>query len=219
MSPRRAKATRGRVGDDPATALRHHLIDTAEKLLAENQVGQITTRQIARTAGLSDGVLYNYFTDKHDLLIAALLRRYERVLHGSETDLPTPGTATVESNLIAYAEAALDLVSQALPMAAGLVSEPELLHRFIAELHREPFGPQRLREPIVTYLEAEQDLGRLGRFPVEAALTLILGPVIMLGFTELIAGASRDAVSAHIPDIIHTLVTGIAPAPTSGGRS
>lgn len=64
MSPRRAKATLGRVGTDPATALREHLVDTAERLLAEKQVGAITTREIARAAGVSDGVLYNYFADK-----------------------------------------------------------------------------------------------------------------------------------------------------------
>jgi AcrR family transcriptional regulator len=212
MSPRPAKATRGRVGDDPATALRQHLIDTAEKLLAERQVGAITTREIARTAGVSDGVLYNYFADKHELIIAALVRRYARVLARFDTGLPEPGTATVEANLITYAEAVLDVVAEALPMAAGLVTEPQLLHRFIAAIHQEPFGPQRMREPLAAYLAAEQELGRLGDFSVEATLSLIFGPVIMLGFAELVGGAPRQDVAASIPDIIHTLVNGIGPA-------
>ncbi len=211
MSPRRARATRGRVGDDPATALRQHLIDTAEKLLAEHQAGQITTRQIARAAGASDGVLYNYFADKNDLLVAALMRRYEQVLGQFEAGLPAPGTATVEANLVTYAQAALDMVAQAMPMVAGLISDPQLLHRFAAAMHREPFGPQRLRGPIAEYLEAEQKLGRLGSFPVESAVSLILGPVIMFGFGEVMGGESRRTVSTRIPDVVHTLVTGIAP--------
>jgi AcrR family transcriptional regulator len=210
MSPRRAKATRGRVDHDPATALREHLIDTAEKLLAERHVAAITTREIARAAGVSDGVLYNYFGDKQELITAALVRRYARVLTKFDTGLPQPGTATVEANLIAYAEAALDLVADALPIAAGVMSEPPLLHRFIAEIHREPFGPQRMREPIAAYLAGEQKLGRLGNFPLEAALSLILGPVIMLGFTELVGGVSRQVVAAQIPDIIRTLLQGVA---------
>ena len=212
MSPRRARATRGRVEDDPATALREHLIDTAEKLLAERHVGTITTREIARAAGVSDGVLYNYFADKHDLLLAALLRRYARVLTRFDSGLPEPGTGTVEAYLIAYAEAALDLVGHALPMTAGLMSEPDLLHRFVAELHQEPFGPQRLRQPVADYLAGEQRLGRLRDFPIEPALALILGPAIMLGFTELVGGVPREAVSARIPAIIDTLLRGIAPA-------
>jgi AcrR family transcriptional regulator len=210
MSPRRAKATAGRVGDDPATTLRRHLIDTAENLLAQRQVASITTREIARAAGVSDGVLYNYFADKHELIIAALIRRYERVLSTFDTGLPEPGSGTVEANLIAYAEAALALVTEALPMAAGLMSEPALLHRFIMEIHREPFGPHRLREPLANYLAGEQKLGRLGQFPPHAALSLILGPVIMLGFTELVGGVPRDEVAAQIPDVIHTLLGGIA---------
>ncbi|NUO59963.1 MAG: TetR/AcrR family transcriptional regulator [Hamadaea sp.] len=212
MSPRRAKATQGRVGDDPATALRGHLIDTAERLLAEHQVGQITTRQIARAAGVSDGVLYNYFADKNDLLVAALLRRYGQLLGRYDARLPEAGTATVEANLVAYAEAALELVAQALPIAAGLMTEPHLLHRFVADIHREPFGPQRLREPLAAYLAAEQRLGRLADVPLEAAITLILGPVIMLGFTELVGGQPREVVSAQLPAIVRTLLTGLDPS-------
>src|SRR5262249_61477702 len=75
MSPRWAKATRGRAGNDPATALREHLINTAEKLLTEKQAGAITTREIARAAGVADGVLYNHFADKHDLILAAPIPR------------------------------------------------------------------------------------------------------------------------------------------------
>jgi AcrR family transcriptional regulator len=211
MSPRWAKATRGRAGDDPATALREHLVDAAEKLLGEKNVGAITTREIARAAGVSDGVLYNHFADKNELILAALIRRYAQVLGRFEADLPAPGTATVEANLIGHAEAALDLVTQALPMAAGLISEPVLLHRFMAELHREPFGPQRLHQPVAEYLAGEQRLGRLGDVPIEAASTLILGPTMMLAFTELIGGVPRDAVKARIPEIIRTLLRGIAP--------
>jgi len=212
MSPRRAKAVRGRVGDDPATALREHLIDSAEKLLAERQVSAITTRDIARTAGVSDGVLYNYFADKHELLVAALVRRYAAVVAGFDRDLPSPGTATVEENLAIFGLAALEVVAQTLPTAAGLLSEPALLHRFIDEIHRQPFGPQRMRQPIVDYLAGEQQLGRLApEIDVEAVVTLIMGPAFMLGFGEHIGGAPREFTAARIPAIIRTLVRGLSP--------
>src|SRR5512140_2747206 len=56
MSPRRAKAVVDRVGDDPATALRELLIDAVDRLLAQGSITAITTRDIARAAGVSDGV-------------------------------------------------------------------------------------------------------------------------------------------------------------------
>ena len=40
------------------------LIDAAASLLAERETTAVTAREIARRAGLSDGVLYNYFEDK-----------------------------------------------------------------------------------------------------------------------------------------------------------
>jgi AcrR family transcriptional regulator len=211
MSPRRAQAVRGRPGQDPGTALREHLVDTAEQLLAKRQVSTVTTRDIARAAGVSDGVLYNYFTDKHELIVAALVRRYSGLMTRFDTGLPVPGSGTVEENLTAYAVASLELVAETLPVASGLLSEPELLHRFIAAIHQEPFGPHRLRQPISDYITAEQRLGRLGDFDVEAAVALVMGPAIMLGFTELMSGTPRTELTERFRQIVHTLLTGMLP--------
>lgn len=209
MSPRRARAVRSRVGDDPATALREHLIDTAEKLLGDRQVAGITTRDIARAAGVSDGVLYNYFAGKHDLLVAALVRRYAGSVERFEADLPAPGTGTVEGNLVAYAQAAVDLVAETLPTAAGLMSEPSLLHRFVEAIHQQPYGPQRMYHPIAEYLAGEQRLGRLEEFDIDPAVHLIVGPALVLGFSAIIGGRSREDLTAEIPGIVRTLLTGL----------
>jgi AcrR family transcriptional regulator len=202
---------RGRVGADPGTALREHLIDAAEKLLAEKPVTTITTRDIARTAGVSDGVLYNYFADKHDLLVAALVRRYGGLMARFDSGRPEPGTGTVEGNLKAYAVASLDLVAEALPVVPGLISEPALLHRFFVAIHTEPFGPHRMRQPIADYLAAEQRLGRLGDFDVDAAVGLIMGPAIMLGATELMSGTPRTELAEEFERIVRTMLTGLGP--------
>ena len=190
---------RGRVDDDPATALREHLIDTAEKLLGERQVSTITTRDIARAAGVSDGVLYNYFAGKHELLIAALVRRHAGSLTQFETDLPAPGTGSVENFRI----------DDTLPTAAGLLSEPALLQGYIEGIHQQPYGPQRMHRPIADYLAGEQRLGRLGAFDVEPAVHLIIGPALMLGFSAVVAGVSREALAEQIPGIVRTLLTGL----------
>lgn len=212
MSPRRARAVQGRVGDDPAVALRELLIDTAEKLLAERQVSAITTRDIARTAGVSDGVLYNYFSDKHELLIAALVRRYEASLVRFGADLPAPGTSTVEENLTTYLRAALELVTSTLPAVSGLMSEPALLHRFIAAIHTEPLGPHRLHQPIADYLVAERHLGRVGEFADESVLPLIVGPAMVLGIAHVVGGRPAEELAGQIPGIVRTLLRGLEPA-------
>jgi AcrR family transcriptional regulator len=209
MSPRRARAVRSRVGDDPATALREHLIATAEKLLGERQVATLTTRDIARAAGVSDGVLYNYFADKHELLVAALVRRYAASVAQYEADLPAPGTGSVEDNLLVYAKATVDLVAETLPTAAGLLAEPALLQGLMEAIHQQPYGPQQLHRPIADYLAGEQRLGRLGDFDIDAAIVLIVGPALVLGFSTIITGTPRDEFVQHLPGIIHTLLAGL----------
>jgi AcrR family transcriptional regulator len=211
MSPRRAKAVSGRADLDPATALREHLIDAAERLLAERQVSAITTRDVARAAGVSDGVLYNYFTDKNDLLLTALTRRYGVVLAGFTADLPRPGTATVDENLNAYVHALLELHMEALPLAAGLLTEPQLLQRFIQAIHTEPFGPQQILHPIGDYLAGEQRLGRLQVEDVDAAVTLLFGSALFLALSRLMGGRSPDEVGRDIPAVVRTLVHGLGP--------
>jgi AcrR family transcriptional regulator len=211
MSPRRAKAVKGRVGDDPATAMRDHLVDTAERLLSERVVSTITTRDIARAAQVSDGVLYNYFTDKHELLLTALVRRYARVAERFGTDLPEPGTSTVAENLLRYAHATLDLMSQALPAVAGLIHEPTLLHRFIAAIHTQPYGPHLVQGPILDYLRGEQRLGRVGPVVPEAAFAMLFGSTMTLAISVLIGGRARDHVEHDLPSVVEAMMRGLAP--------
>lgn len=208
MSPRRARAVSDRTEHDPATALREHLIDTAEQLLAERQVSAITTRDIARTAGVSDGVLYNYFDGKHDLLLAALLRSFAGIVTRLDAELPSPGTATVEENLNAHARVMLDLLGHSLPIAAGLLNEPQLLHRFVDEIHAEPFGPQVFRQRLVDYLEGER---RLGRLPPsdgavdEAASIMLLGSTMLLAFAR--AGPMPNPPQGDPAELIARIVS------------
>ena len=218
MSPRRAKAVTGRVGDDPATALREHLIDTAERLLAQRQVSTITTRDIARAAGVSDGVLYNYFADKYELLLAALLRRYQGLADRFAAGLPEPGTGTVAGNLHAFAEASLAFQGDLLPIGVGLMSEQLLLHRFMETIHADLHGPQQNQSRLSGYLEGER---RLGRIPADvdpvAAATLLTGACLNVAVAGLVLpdGARPDPAVA-LAAVVRTLLHGLLPGELSG---
>jgi AcrR family transcriptional regulator len=212
MSPRRAKAVRGRGGDDPATALREHLLDAAERLLAERAVPAITTRELARAAEVSDGVLYNYFQDKNDLLLTALVRRYRRLADRFTAGLPVAGTGTVEGNLLALAGAMLELDLAVLPVFGGLMSELPLLHRFFAEVHRPPYGAQVIFHTTGEYLQAEQRLGRLPAAAPEPAITLFTGAIAMLALSGVIGRRPTGELTAELAPVVRTLLTGIGGA-------
>jgi AcrR family transcriptional regulator len=206
MSPRRAHAVKEAPGD-PATALREHLIDTAERLLAERQVTSITARDLAREAGVSDGVLYNYFADKSELLLTALLRRFDELLDDFEAGRPTPGSGSVETNVRAFAEALFRFDVDGFPLFAKLLGDPPLLRRLLVETHRRPLYTERVRKPVVEYLAGERRRGRIAKVDPEASADLLIGGIAQLALTTVTGGRPP---ARRLPAIVDTLVKGIA---------
>ena len=210
MSPRRAKAVGGRVGDDPATALREHLIDVTEGLLSRMPIAAITTRDIARAAEVSDGVLYNYFDDKAALILAALVRRYHRLARRFYDSLPEAGTATVEDNIVAFANGLFDLLDEAMPTIAGLLTEPVLFHRMFEEIHRDELSPQLMQARLGNYLREEQRLGRLPDVDVNPVGTLLMGSVAVMALSSHFAPMpNREAPSTQLRPIVATILRGL----------
>src|SRR6266436_9106097 len=95
MSPRKPAVLRDRDGEN----LREHLIATAARLIDERGSADLAVRDIAREAQVADGALYNYFEDKEDLLVHALLAHVGKVMASAPRLLPPPGEGTVVENL------------------------------------------------------------------------------------------------------------------------
>ncbi|MDQ4078185.1 MAG: TetR/AcrR family transcriptional regulator [Chloroflexota bacterium] len=74
-------------------ARRNQILDAATAVFAEKGFHRATIRDIARTAGIADGTIYNYFGSKNDLLIGILDRlneteeRDEHFARGLEGDV------------------------------------------------------------------------------------------------------------------------------------
>jgi AcrR family transcriptional regulator len=161
MSPPRAH-----VLDDEGSSedLRSHLIAVTERLLAEQGLEGLTTRRIARAANVADGVLYNHFANKNDLILAGLFARASTLIDEFREACPTPGADTLDSNLTSFAVAMLNVQRGLLPLIAGLIGRPELLRRFLAELHSPNIGgPEVILRELNDFLGAELRLGRVSR--------------------------------------------------------
>ncbi|RAY14724.1 TetR/AcrR family transcriptional regulator [Actinomadura craniellae] len=207
MSPRKAAVLRG---DD--RSLREHLIATAERMLAEHGTAGLTVRAIAREAGVADGVLYNHFADKEELLAHAL-RAHVRAVERELGTLPEPGSGDLAANLRAYIRYGTALHRAIFPALAGALASPGLLASFT----RADGSGDDWRDRLVHYLRAERDLGRLAPDArVEAAAEMIVGVCHETVLTLLIHGASREhhpeQVSAQrTDDLVTAVLNGIAP--------
>jgi AcrR family transcriptional regulator len=210
MSPRRAAVLRTQPADQAET-LREHLVAATEHLLEHRSLGELTTRAIAHHAGVSDGVLYNHFADKADLVMAAMVRRYGRLVEQLEAAIPTAGEGSLLGNVQAYGRSLSAVESDVLLHGAALLGHPPLLHRFWAEIHRTPFGIDRLRRPLADYLSAEQQIGRVtAEVDVEAAVTVVFGVCAMVALSaRLNPTADRDALTRHRDAALAAAVNGL----------
>ncbi|WP_040807290.1 TetR/AcrR family transcriptional regulator [Nocardia concava] len=205
MSPRKAAALRG--SDD---ALRDHLVTTAQRLIADQGAAGLTVRAIARAAGVADGVLYNHFSDKDELLAAAV-GAHVAAAHAELGPLPEPGTSTVRANLVIYLRAGLALHRAVLPVFAGLLSTPAVLTRFAESEARD----RDWREQLAAYLQAERDLGRLApTADIAAATAVLVGVCHDAVLTTLLPGTTAPPTTRpeiDVDAIVATLLVGIAP--------
>jgi AcrR family transcriptional regulator len=128
MSPRKPAVLR----DDNGQSLRDYLIETAARLIDQRGSAGLAVRDIAREAKVADGVLYNYFEDKEDLLVHALLAHVGNVMASAPALLPPPGEGTVAENLREFIDGGITNLLRVTPAFAGLLSQPKVLARFHA---------------------------------------------------------------------------------------
>src|SRR5215467_8958364 len=138
MSPRKPAVLR----EDSGQNLRDYLIATAARLIDQRGSAGLAVRDIAREAKVADGVLYNYFEDKEDLLVHALLAHVGSVMAGAPGLLPPPGEGTVAENLRVFIDGGIANLLRVTPAFAGLISQPKVLTRFHAMVRGDPaFDP------------------------------------------------------------------------------
>jgi AcrR family transcriptional regulator len=197
---------------DTKPTLRRRIIEAADTLIREHGLAGATTREIARSAGCAEGSIYVHFEDKIDLVIAVIVER--EPYFAELLELPSKaGEATVEENLVPWAQEVLSLMRDNQPIFFALMSDRAVFARFKERLRERQTGPFALYRAAESYVRAEQELGRVNRD---------VSPEIV---AAILVGACRDQVVAHAvtptksftPEtfaraLVSTLVSGLTPA-------
>jgi len=208
MSPRHARVLRdqGEAGS-PGAALHRHLIAVTQRLLAAHGSAGLTTREIAREAQVADGLLYNHFASKDDLVATALGERATELVHDFLAARPEPGTATLEENLATLARAVFDFNACMVPLVTGLFGQADLLHAFFSDFHTGQVGPRAAFTAAVEYVSAEQRLGRAADDvdPV-AVVEMLLGACLVRALAAQMGQAADSGPQADLDAIVSVLV-------------
>jgi AcrR family transcriptional regulator len=230
MSARKPAVLREQGGED----LREHLIAAAARLIDQRGTAGLSVRDIAREARVADGVLYNYFADKEDLLAQALLAHVGAVMGSAPQLLPPAGTGTVAGNLRVFFEQGVAVLSRVLPAFAGLLSQPKVLTRFHSVVGDAAFsaapagdGDQRVGgdtaggggrsfgELMSGYLHGEQELGRIdGAADVDAVTTLLVAAIHGQVLPRMLfspPGTMLSMPPGLAERLARAVITGIAP--------
>ena len=80
---------RARTRLDPEVR-REQILDATELVLADRDAGDVTFEQIGEAAGVSRGLVYNYFGDKAGLLAAVYVRNLDRLVAALDVPFRAP---------------------------------------------------------------------------------------------------------------------------------
>ena len=92
----------------------------------------VTTRDVAKAAGISQAVLYQRFKTKDDLFIAALTFHAPNLAPLSEVDPALPP----RDYLAAFAARAKDHFRNAMPSILSVAAHPKYGHEMMGQIHR-----------------------------------------------------------------------------------
>jgi AcrR family transcriptional regulator len=191
--------------------IREQILAAAEECIRSQGMARVTTKDIARKAGCSEGSIYNHFADKQDLFRAVITERLpalERPVGG----LPgRAGTRSVRDHVAEALEAVRAFFAQLFPLAGSVFADPELLARCRTDMERDGTGPHRVLGAVAEYLRAEQALGRVAASVApDVAALLLVGAAYERAYTELLTG-KPPAGSACPSAVVDLLCAALGP--------
>ncbi len=194
---------------------REQLMDATERIIRDQGIMAVTTKDIAREAGFAEATLYRHFQDKSDLLLAVMNERISGHFLQVIRELPSrAGKGDVAATLEELARVEITHFARVMPLNVALSSDPNLQARHNAQLRELGGGPEASLRSVMAYIEAEQRLGRIRKDANPAAVaTLFNGTCFNYARMRHVAGEDATALSeAEFPhEIVRTLLEGLTP--------
>lgn len=209
---------RGGAGERPPTerrrramARREQILDAAVGLFAERGFAATTTKEIARAAGVADGLVFHYFPDKASILKAIAERRSAfagealAILEGAEWRPAREVLGEIGEAFVGTLYGERDLAAT---MLAEGQTDPELgagLGEFLG----------RVVERLAGYLASRARRGELREYvPAEVGAQMFLSSLLVFFVTHrhLPETEWRGRASAHVGALIEAWFAGVGSA-------
>jgi AcrR family transcriptional regulator len=212
--PQTASHPRRRRGR-PRGGAREAIVAAAWDLIGEQGVAHLTTRAVARRAGVSEANLFYHVTDKLGLMHAVLLAGLEplRTLNADLSGQEIHGS--LEETMLAITAALDDFFDKVLPVLETVQADAALRDDFASELADHDLGPHRGVQLVARRLGALQRAGLAGPAAgTEAAGLLLVGACFLYCWTRRLDGPGREPKLPPTSEAASMLARLLAPAPS-----
>jgi len=187
---------------------RADILRAAEKLMHSRGLSGVTTRQISREVGCSEGALYVHFNGRVELLLAMLEESLPNMLGPLQSLRESVGHGSAHKNLVQALAGIFKFHQRIVSETAGLFAEPELLAAYRSALQRQGKGPHLSMKVLEDYIRSEQQLSRIAsHVDARLAATLMMSSSFFRAFVERFFGKPIEpAWNAFAGQLVATVV-------------
>jgi len=193
---------------------RQNIIDATDRLLQTHGLARLTTREIAREAGVAEGLIYHHFKDKAELIFEVIETRVRETKNYMQNLSLEVGKSTLIKNLEDVLLSIYHAHYEISPIICTIFADQKLHVRMQEIVEERNMGPAYAIDGLNAYLAAEQRLGRLS----DAVDTKALAKCLWMISTQcamldrLMKNTSDETqVIKEIRDYLKTLKTGFEP--------
>lgn len=141
----------GRRRGRPATGVRDSVVVAAQAILTESGVARLSTKEVAKRAGVAESSIFYHFGDRIGLLFTVIQQHLRPV---KEVLFDLDGGADLRADLVAIVEALEEFFVGAIPVLAAIQSDVELRAKYQELSQTSDHGPHRAVEAVTAHLTA-----------------------------------------------------------------
>jgi AcrR family transcriptional regulator len=200
----------------PREGVREAVLAATEAILSEVGIARLSTKEVARRAGVAESSIFYHFGDRLGLL-QAVVQEHLPLVKQVLTELDgRVGQGELRDNLVALIDALEEFYLRVAPITAAIQSDSELRTTFATRSAELGIGPHRALDGVLGYLSGERAIGRLSAdLDLRSAALILVGVANQRGLQRHLAGPetmSRPAASGEVVDTLMPIFrTGHAP--------
>ncbi|MGI5271461.1 TetR/AcrR family transcriptional regulator [Nonomuraea sp. CA-218870] len=177
---------------DPRAPMRDRIVAAALACMREHGVRGTTTKMVARRAGVSEGSIYNHFTNRSELIVDAFGLATQAIRQRTHGLGQLVGVNTVEENVVTLMEAAIAFLRDVAPIAGSVMGDAELRSWFtegtVPDPEGRPLTPLTGVAELADYLQREHQAGRLpAHGSWVACASMLIGACLHYVYLELLS--------------------------------